>query len=103
MKGIGYSRPPTPRYDFIWDIEQVLKHISSLLPNNKLSLKLLSMKLAMLLVLAATNRGSEIKSLDAKFLGKSKKQSCFFVESIYKNIRTRQTATRYNLLLLHRK
>ena len=42
MKGIGNSRPPAPRYNFIWDIEQVLKHISSLPPNNKPSLKLLT-------------------------------------------------------------
>ena len=25
MKGIGNSRPPTPQYNFIWDIEQFLK------------------------------------------------------------------------------
>ena len=40
MKGIGNLRPPTPRYNFTWDLEQVLKHISSLPPNIKLSLKL---------------------------------------------------------------
>ena len=40
MKGIGNSRPLSLRYNFIWDIEQVLKHITSLPPNNKLSLKL---------------------------------------------------------------
>ena len=40
MKGIGNSCPLTPRYNFIWDIEQVLKYISSLSPNKKLSLKL---------------------------------------------------------------
>ena len=74
MKRIGNSRPPTPRYNFTWDIEQVLKHISSLPPNNKLSLKHLSLKLVMLLVLAATNRESEIKNLDTKFLSFIKPQ-----------------------------
>ena len=39
-EGIGNSRPLSLRYNFIWNIEQVLKHITSLPPNNKLSLKL---------------------------------------------------------------
>ena len=84
MKGIGNLRPPTPRYNFIWDIEQVLKHISSLPPINKLSLKLLSLKLAMLLVLAATNRGSEIENLDTKFLAYSKNKVVFSLKGFTK-------------------
>ena len=50
MKEMGNLRRPTPRYNFTWGIEQVFKH-------GKLGLKLLSLKLAMLLVLAAKNRG----------------------------------------------
>ena len=61
-KGIGNLCPLLLNITlFEMDIEQVLKH-SRLPPNNKLSLKLLSLKLAMLLVLAATNRGSEINT-----------------------------------------
>ena len=44
-----------------------IKYVSSLPLNEKLSIKLLSFKLEMLLVLAAENRGSEIK-----------KQSCTY-------------------------
>ena len=40
MKGIGNSHPLTSQYIFIWDTEQVLKHISSFHPNDKLDLKL---------------------------------------------------------------
>ena len=49
-----------------------IKYVSSLPLNEKLSIKLLSFKLEMLLVLAAENRGSEIKGIDTKFLAKSK-------------------------------
>ena len=66
------------------DIEQVLKHISGLPPNNKLSLKLLSLKLAMLLVLAAMNRGSEIKNADTIFLAKSKNKAVFSLKGFTK-------------------
>ena len=84
MKGIGYSLPLTTWYNFIWDIEQVLNYISSLPPNSKLSLKLLSLKLAMLLVLVATNRGSEIKNLDTNFLVKSKNKAVFSLKGFTK-------------------
>ena len=49
-----------------------IKHVSSLPLNGKVSINLLSFKLEMLLVLAAENRGSEIKGIDTKFLAKSK-------------------------------
>ena len=61
-KGIGNSCPRLLNITlFEMDIEQVLKHISRLPPNNKLSLKLLSLKLAMLLVLTATNRSQKLR------------------------------------------
>ena len=63
-EGMGNLGSATPRYTFTWDIEQVLKH-------DKLALNLLSLKFAMLLVLAAPNSGLEIKSLDKKYLARS--------------------------------
>ena len=36
----------------------------------------------MLLVLAATNRGSKVKSLEYQIFGKIRKQGCFFYETI---------------------
>ena len=84
-KGIGNSCPRLLNITlFEMDIEQVLKHISRLPPNNKLSLKLLSLKLAMLLVLAAMNRGSEIKNVDTIFLAKSKNKAVFSLKGFTK-------------------
>ena len=40
----------------------------------------------MLLVLAATNKGSEIKSLEYQIFDKIRKQGCFFHETIQANI-----------------
>ena len=36
---------------------------------------------------SSNKQGSEIKSLEQKLFGKVRKQSCFFYETIYKNIR----------------
>ena len=84
MKEIGNSRPPTPRYNFIWDKEQVLKYISSLPPNSKFSLKLLSLKLVILPALAAMSRSLEIKNLDTIFLTKSKDKAVFSLKGFTK-------------------
>ena len=84
IKEIGNSCPPTSRYNFIWDIEQVFKHIRSIPLNNKLNLKLLCLKLATLLILAATNMGSEIKNLDTNFLAKSKNKAVFSLKGFTK-------------------
>ena len=52
---------------------------------DQLSLKRLSLKLTILLVLAATNLGSEVKNLEYKTFGKIWKQGCFFYETIQAN------------------
>ena len=45
---------------FTWDVDIVLKYVNSLSINDKLSLKDLSQKLAVLLAMAAACRSSEI-------------------------------------------
>ena len=44
MQGVFESRRPKLKYDKIWDVSVVLKHLSSLYPNEKLSLKDLTHK-----------------------------------------------------------
>ena len=84
MKETGNSRPPTPRYNFIWNKEQVLKYISSLPPNSKLSLNLLILELVMLPALASMSRSLEIKNLDTIFLTKSKNKAVFSLKGFTK-------------------
>ena len=66
-KGIFNSRPPQPRYSFIWDVSVVAGYIKSLGANSALSLKSLSQKLAMLLALTSAERSSELAAHDLRF------------------------------------
>ena len=49
MKGIFHLRPVIPKTIFTWDVKVVLKFLSSL-EDNKLTLRMISVKLALLLV-----------------------------------------------------
>ena len=61
MKGIYNCRPPPPkpRYAATWDVGVVTEHIQSLEPNANLSLKQLSQKLVLLMVLVEASCTSE--------------------------------------------
>ena len=41
-------------YNFTWDVEQILNQLKTRAPNSEICIKLLSLKLSMLLALAAT-------------------------------------------------
>lgn len=66
MKGIFNRRPPQPKHAFAWDVGGVLEHILSVGENVNLSLKKLSHKLVVTILLAPSNasRASEIHTLD---------------------------------------
>jgi len=56
LSGVFNSRPPQPKYTFIWDIQIVLNYIKSNWSNNEnLSDKQLSLKLSMLLALVSAS------------------------------------------------
>ena len=67
LKGIFNSRPPTPRYTYTWDVSTVTSYLESLGPNEQLSLKQLSRKLAFLLTITSAERGSELVAHDLRF------------------------------------
>lgn len=56
FKGVFRSRPPLPKYDLTWDPDPVLDYLSSLYPNDKLTLEILSKKLITLLALVTAHR-----------------------------------------------
>ena len=60
MAGIHNKRPPKPRLLFIWDVEVVVRYIKNLPHNEALTDKLLTLKLTILLSLAAASRVSEL-------------------------------------------
>lgn len=56
LKGIAVLRPPRPRYNNTWDTQPLLQYLSTLFPYNSITNKLLSLKLASLLVLITGQR-----------------------------------------------
>ena len=54
MKGIFELKPPTPRYEFIWDVNIVLDYLKTI--DENVSLEVLTHKLVMLLALATKQR-----------------------------------------------
>ena len=68
MKGVFESWRPKPKYDKIWDVSVVLKHLSSLYPNDKLPLKDLTHKVLILILLVSSQGGQSIHYLDLQHL-----------------------------------
>ena len=63
MKGIFQEKPPRPKYTDIWDVPIVLSFLQVLSPVDKLSLKELTLKLAMLILLVSGQRGQTVHLL----------------------------------------
>ena len=63
MKGIYEFIKRKPKYNQIWDVSQVLDYLKTLYPLEKLSLKELTQKIVMLLLLVTGQRGQFIHLL----------------------------------------
>ena len=64
LKGTFNQRPPLPRYEWMWNVAQVTEYLEKLGDNSKLSLQVLSWKLAMLFCLTRPSRTSDLCGLD---------------------------------------
>ena len=64
LKGVYERNPPKPRYAEFWDVNKVFRLFKSWGSNSKLSLKFLSFKLAVLLLLVTSQRGQTIVNLN---------------------------------------
>ena len=64
MKGIFNLKPTKARYCEIWDVNKVLLYLQRLSPVAKLSLKMLTFKLAMLIALTLASRTQSIHLLN---------------------------------------
>ena len=60
FKGIYELRRPQPKYSCIWVVSKVLSYLRTLHPPDALSLKSLTLKLVMLLLLVTGQRGQAI-------------------------------------------
>lgn len=66
FKGVQNLRPSTPKYDFTWNPDTVLNHLSQMYPNDSLLLKPLSFKLVTLLALVTAHRVQTISLIKLK-------------------------------------
>ena len=64
MKGVFNMKPPTPRYIDTWDPARVLRHIKTWAPPITLTLKQLTFKVAMLILLVTGQRVQTLALLD---------------------------------------
>ena len=62
-KSCYIQRPPQPRYSDIWSVDRVLIWVEGLGANSKMSRKMLSLKLTILLLLVSSQRGQTILNL----------------------------------------
>ena len=68
IKGCYERNPPKPRYTHFWDVNQVFQLLKDWGTSRELSLKKLTLKLNMLLLLVSSQRGQTIKNLSIEGL-----------------------------------
>ena len=63
IKGVYERKPPAPKYVSFWDVNKVLNMLKSWGKNSQLSLKLLTFKLVILMLLVTSQRGQTVWAL----------------------------------------
>ena len=82
------SRPPQPKYLFVWDFQEVLNFIKSTWgETDRLGEKELSLKLCMLLALTARSRASGIHHLDISLMVNAGDKVTFHFHKLQKSWR----------------
>ena len=61
MKGLFHVIPLKPRYQFTWDVSKVLTFLSTLFPLDRLSMKMLTLKLTALIALLTAPRAQTLQ------------------------------------------
>ena len=89
MSGIDNLRPPTPKYNVIWEVG-VIRCLKNLGEDEQLSNKNLTFKTVMLLALTAIKRCSELLSiLDVRFMAVGQNKVIFQLAERPKNCRAK--------------
>ena len=87
LKGVFQIRPALPRYSSIWNVNVALKYLKSVAPATRLSLKELSYKVTMLLLLLSGHRLQTMKLLNIRELSYTTSSFSFQVSSNIKQTR----------------
>ena len=92
ITGVFNSRPPQPKYTFIWDVQNVLDYIKDNWANDsELSDKALTLKVTILLALTSASRTLGLHHLDTKFMGRTKDCVVFTYAKLHKSWRKGQS------------
>ena len=67
LQGMFNQRPPAPRYQSVWNVGVVIRHIQSQSQLTDLPLKEVSKRLVVLLALSNASRSSDLHALDLRF------------------------------------
>jgi integrase len=87
IKAVYQTRPVFPKYQNVWDVDIVLSYLQGLSPLCELSLKLLTLKLVMLMLLATGQRCQSIYLLDLKQIRIVDKSVVFVLDRLVKQSR----------------
>ena len=79
MKGVFQISPKVPKYNTIWDLNDVVNHLKSISPAAKLTLKDLSLKVATLLLIVSGQRIQTLSLLNLDHCKISQNSIKFFV------------------------
>ena len=95
MKAVFETKNPARKCTTTWDVSAVLKYLATLYPNNGLSLKWLSIKLVLLMLLLSGQRGQTIHLLNLDGLNISD-DTCIF--QLLEHIKTSKPGGRATVL-----
>ena len=98
MKGLFNTLLPKPKYTFIWDVSVVLRYLSSLVPVEELSMKLLTLKLTALIALSSAPRAQTLVSLNLDYMTVLNNKVVFYFKNLLK---TSKQGKSYVLELYH--
>ena len=89
VKGTYERNPPKPKYSKFWDVNKVFKQLMAWGKNSKLTLKMLSFKLVVLLLLVTSQRGQTILALsvDSMDMDEEERAITFKLKTLLKHNR----------------
>ena len=87
LKAVFQSRPSLPKYSHTWDVTIVLDYLKTIAPKEKLTLKQLTQKLAMLCLLVTGNRCQSLALMDINTMFKEKSSYKFPINELVKQSR----------------
>ena len=93
MKGLFHVIPPKPRYQFTWDVSKVLTFLSTLFPLDRLSMKMLTLKLTALIALSTAPRAQTLVSMNLDYMNIMESKVIFHFKDLLKTSRLGKSFT----------